>query len=64
MTSGHQCAGVKAAGPKLFARVVAVAAGRRKEAAALAREAALKLGFDATQLWIESQRLAATRMPR
>jgi len=32
-----------------------------REAALLSREAALKLGFDATQLWIEAQRLSAQR---
>jgi hypothetical protein len=31
-----------------------------QEAAALSREAALKLGVDATQLWIEAQRLQAS----
>ena len=39
--------------------------GDAQEAAALAREASLKLGVDPTQLWIEAQRLqgrpAATR---
>lgn len=32
-----------------------------KNAALLSRQAALKLGFDATQLWIEAQYLAALR---
>jgi hypothetical protein len=35
-----------------------------QEAALLSREASLKLGFDATQLWIEAQRLAALRRQR
>lgn len=35
-----------------------------EEAALLSREAALKLGFDATQIWIEGQRLAALRRQR
>jgi DNA primase len=42
-----------------FARVALLLAkvGNPEEATALAREAALKLGVDPTQLWIESQRL-------
>jgi DNA primase len=42
-----------------FARVALLLAkvGNAEEAAALSREAALKLGVDPTQLWIESQRL-------
>ena len=35
-----------------------------QEAAALSREAALKLGVDATQLWIEAQRLQTALRPR
>jgi DNA primase len=49
-----------------FARVALMLAkvGDAQEAAALSREAALKLGVDATQLWIEAQRLqAALRRP-
>jgi DNA primase len=42
-----------------FARVALLLAkvGNAEEATALSREAALKLGVDPTQLWIESQRL-------
>src|SRR5262249_26383196 len=50
-----------------FARVALMLAkvGDAEEATALAREAALKLGADPTQLWIEAQRLqAALRRPR
>jgi DNA primase len=49
-----------------FARVALMLSkvGDAQEAAALSREAALKLGVDATQLWIEAQRLqAALRRP-
>jgi DNA primase len=49
-----------------FARVALMLAkvGDAQEATALAREAALKLGADPTQLWIEAQRLqAALRRP-
>jgi DNA primase len=49
-----------------FARVALMLAkvSDAEEAAALSREAALKLGVDATQLWIEAQRLqAALRRP-
>jgi DNA primase len=44
-----------------FARVALLLAkvGNAEEATALSREAALKLGADPTQLWIESQRLQA-----
>jgi hypothetical protein len=44
-----------------FARVALMLAkvGDAEEATALAREAALKLGADPTQLWIEAQRLQA-----
>jgi DNA primase len=51
------------AGPRAranaFARVALLLAkvGNAEEATALSREAALKLGVDPTQLWIESQRL-------
>ena len=34
------------------------------EAALLCRDAADKLGFDATQLWVEAQRQAALRRRR
>ncbi len=50
----------------LFARVALMLAKvtDAAEAASLAREAALKLGVDATQLWIEAQRLSgALRRP-
>ena len=45
-----------------FARVALMLAkvADAHEAAALSREAALKLGVDATQLWIEAQRLQAS----
>jgi DNA primase len=45
-----------------FARVALILAkvGDAQEAAALAREAALKLGVDPTQLWTESRRLQAS----
>jgi DNA primase len=45
-----------------FARVALMLAkvADADEAAALSREAALKLGVDATQLWIEAQRLQAS----
>ncbi|HET7339965.1 MAG TPA: DNA primase [Methylomirabilota bacterium] len=45
-----------------FARVALMLAkvGDAEEAAALSREAALKLGVDPTQLWIEAQRLQAS----
>ena len=52
-----------ATGPRaranVFARVALLLAkvGNADEAAALSREAAVKLGVDPTQLWIESQRL-------
>jgi DNA primase len=49
-----------------FARVALMLAkvGDAQEAAALGREAALKLGVDPTQLWIEAQRLqSALRKP-
>ena len=59
-----------AAGPRArvnaFARVALMLAkvADAEEATALAREAALKLGVDATQLWIEAQRLSgALRKP-
>jgi len=35
-----------------------------QDALVLSREAASKLGFDATQLWCEAQRLAASRRGR
>jgi DNA primase len=46
----------------LFARVALMLAKvtDAAEAASLAREAALKLGVDATQLWIEAQRLSTS----
>jgi len=62
----HSYKWAKPAGASLFARVVKIVSqvGDAQEAALLSREAALKLGFDATQLWIEAQRLAASRPPR
>jgi hypothetical protein len=64
--SGHACEWATPAGAALFARVVRIVSqvGDAEEAALLSREAALKLGFDATQLWIEAQRLAASRRRR
>jgi len=59
-----------ATGPRARANAFARAAlmlakvGDAEEAAALSREAAVKLGIDPTQLWIESQRLqTALRRP-
>ncbi len=49
-----------------FARIAMILSkvASSEEAIALSREAALKLGVDATQLWIEAQRLqGATRRP-
>jgi hypothetical protein len=50
----------------LYARVVLILSKMDdpQESAALSREVAIKLGFDATQLWIEAQRLAAVRRPQ
>lgn len=64
--SGHRYEWAKPAGPTLFARVVRIVSqvADVEEAALLSREAALKLGFDATQIWIEGQRLAALRRQR
>jgi hypothetical protein len=60
---GHPYEWAKPAGASLFARIVSIVSQvtDAREAALLSREAALKLGFDATQLWIEAQRLAALR---
>ena len=60
----HQLA--EPAGAALFARVVRIVSqvSDPEEAALLSRESALKLGFDATQVWIEAQRLAAHRPKR
>jgi hypothetical protein len=54
------------AGLRLFARVVRIVShvADAEEAALLSRQAALKLGFDATQLWIEAERLAAAERRR
>jgi len=58
--------GEASAGPRsrvnAFARVALMLAkvADAEEAAALSREAALKLGVDPTQLWIEAQRLQAS----
>jgi hypothetical protein len=64
--SRHSYKWAKPAGASLFAHVVKIVSqvADAQEAALLSREAALKLGFDATQLWIEAQRLAALRRPR
>jgi hypothetical protein len=61
--SDHRCDWVRPAAPPLFAHVVGIIAQLPdpKDAARLAREAALKLGFDATHFWIEAQCLAARR---
>ena len=60
---GHPYEWAKPAGASLFARIVRIVSQvtDAQEAALLSREAALKLGFDATQLWIEAQRLATLR---
>ena len=60
---GHPYKWAKLAGSPIFAFVTGIVAdiADAREAALLSREAALKLGFDATQLWIEAQRLSAQR---
>jgi hypothetical protein len=65
-TGGHRYRRTETAGPGLFARVVRIVSQvtDAQEAALLSRKAALKLGFDATQVWIEAQRLAAQRRQR
>ena len=62
-TDGHPYKWAKPAGASLFARIVRIVSQvtDAQEAALLSREVGLKLGFDATQLWIEAQRLAALR---
>ena len=63
---GESAAGGARGRVNAFARVALILAkvGDAQEATALAREAALKLGVDPTQLWIEAQRLqAALRRP-
>jgi DNA primase len=63
---GEAAAGGARGRVNAFARVALMLAkvGDAQEATALAREAALKLGVDPTQLWIEAQRLqAALRRP-
>lgn len=64
--SDHRYVWVKPPAPAFFAQVARVLAeiADPAEAAVLSREAALKLGFDATQLWIEAQHLRALRRPR
>jgi hypothetical protein len=64
--NGQRYEWAKPAGPTLFARVVRIVSqvADAEEAALVSREAALKLGFDATQIWIEAQRLAARRRQR
>ena len=60
---GHRYKWAEPAGPTLFARVVRIVSqvADAEEAAVLPRESALKLGFYATQIWIEAQLLAARR---
>jgi len=63
---GEAAAGGPRGRVNAFARVALMLAkvGDAQEATSLAREAALKLGVDPTQLWIEAQRLqAALRRP-
>ena len=62
---GHRYELAKPAGANLFARVVRILSQvtDAQEAALLSRQAALKLGFDATHLWVEAQGLAALRRP-
>jgi DNA primase len=65
-TVGEAASGGARGRTSAFARVALMLAkvGDAQEAAALSREAALKLGVDATQLWIEAQRLqTALRRP-
>jgi DNA primase len=65
-TVGEAAGGGARGRTNAFARVALMLAkvGDAQEAAALSREAALKLGVDATQLWIEAQRLqGALRRP-
>jgi DNA primase len=65
-TVGEAAGGGARGRTNAFARVALMLAkvGDAQEAAALSREAALKLGVDATQLWIEAQRLqSALRRP-
>jgi hypothetical protein len=61
--SGHRYEWVQPAGANVFAWVARIVSqvADAEEAACLSREAAVKLGFDATQLWIEAQRLAVSR---
>jgi hypothetical protein len=61
--TGHRYEWLKPAGAAVFALVARVLAQVTdpEEAALLSRQAALKLGFDPTQLWIEAQYLAALR---
>lgn len=63
---GHSYKWAERAGPTLFARVVRIVSqvADAEEAAGLSREVTLKLGFDATQAWIEAQLLAARRRQR
>ena len=65
-TNGHPYEWVTATGPAIFARVVRIVSRMTDatEAALLCRDAADKLGFDATQLWVEAQRQAALRRRR
>jgi hypothetical protein len=53
-------------GSELYARIVRILSEMPDalEAAELSREVAAKLSFGATQLWIESRRLAAARRGR
>ncbi|HEX5816141.1 MAG TPA: DNA primase [Methylomirabilota bacterium] len=61
-TIGEADAGGPAGRRHAFARVALMLSkvADAEEAAALSREAATKLGVDATQLWFEAQRLAAS----
>ena len=62
-TGCHRYNSVEPAGPALFTQVVQIVCqvADAEEAAGLSRDAARKLGFDATQIWIEAQLLAARR---
>ena len=62
-SNGHAYEWVTAPGPAIFARVVKIVSrmADAAEAAILCRQAAEKLGFDATQLWVEAERQAALR---
>ena len=65
-TGRHRYKFAEAASTAVFARVVRIVSqvAVAEEAAVLSRDAACKLGFDATQIWIEAQLLAARRRQR